>query len=273
VTPEALFLPCAEGQRFGLLHAAAGPRRGAIVYLHPLAEEMHKSRRMAALQARAFAAAGFDVLQIDLLGCGDSSGDFGDATWARWVEDALLASRWMRLRSPAAPLWLWGLRAGCLLAAEAARRLDLPAQGLLLWQPPASGKSVLQQFLRLRVLGESMAGAGRGTMAALHAQFAAGQPVDVAGYRVSADMARELEQAGWQSDACVGRVHCIEIAPRNDANVSPACESLMASWRLAGCRVSGQAVVGPAFWQTTEIEEAPALLDASVEALAEPVAA
>ncbi len=70
--------------------------RGAVVYVHPFAEEMNKSRRMAALQSRALAAAGFAVLQIDLLGCGDSSGDFGDASWDEWIDDVLLAVRWLR---------------------------------------------------------------------------------------------------------------------------------------------------------------------------------
>ena len=39
------------------------------------AEEMNKARRMAALQARLLAENGYAVLQIDLHGCGDSSGD------------------------------------------------------------------------------------------------------------------------------------------------------------------------------------------------------
>jgi len=48
---------------------------------------MNKSRRMAALQARVFAAMGFGVLQIDLFGCGDSranlkmlAGKYGNKT-------------------------------------------------------------------------------------------------------------------------------------------------------------------------------------------------
>jgi alpha/beta superfamily hydrolase len=40
---------------------------------------MNKARRMAALQARALAALGYGVLLLDLHGCGDSSGDFGDS--------------------------------------------------------------------------------------------------------------------------------------------------------------------------------------------------
>ena len=51
------FLPASGGQRYCLLHLPAPGQtsRGGIVYLHPFAEELNKSRRVAALQARAFA--------------------------------------------------------------------------------------------------------------------------------------------------------------------------------------------------------------------------
>jgi esterase/lipase len=57
-----------------------------------------------------------------MLGCGDSSGDFGDATWDGWLADVELAYQYLRQRS-SATIWLWGLRAGCLIAASAAPRL------------------------------------------------------------------------------------------------------------------------------------------------------
>src|ERR1700750_2791898 len=93
----------AGGQRLCVLHGPQGDAvLGAMVYVHPFAEEMNKSRRMAALQARAFARAGHAVLQIDLLGCGDSSGDSGDATWEAWVDDVVRACAWIvdRTRAP-----------------------------------------------------------------------------------------------------------------------------------------------------------------------------
>ncbi|HEX6736185.1 MAG TPA: hydrolase 2, exosortase A system-associated, partial [Azonexus sp.] len=91
------FLTVHGGQRFCLFHPAQdGVAKGAVLYLHPFAEEMNKARRMAALQSRALAAAGYDVLQFDLLGCGDSSGDFADATWPAWREDVLAGYRHLR---------------------------------------------------------------------------------------------------------------------------------------------------------------------------------
>src|SRR5438105_15187960 len=121
VRPEVFFLPRSVGKRLCIYHPPAGQVRGALVYVHPLAEEMNKSRRMAALQSRALAEAGYAVLQIDLLGCGDSSGDFSDATWQAWVSDVVQACHWVHARARA-PLWLWGVRVGCLVIAEAARQ-------------------------------------------------------------------------------------------------------------------------------------------------------
>src|SRR5436190_24333737 len=93
---EVFFLPAEPGARFALFHPARGPVvRGGILYVHPFAEEMNKSRRMAAQQIRAFTQCGYAVLQIDLYGCGDSSGDFGDARWDIWKSDLALAVTWL----------------------------------------------------------------------------------------------------------------------------------------------------------------------------------
>jgi uncharacterized protein len=273
VQVEAFFLGAEAGfigQRFCLFHPPrGGSARGLVLYAHPFAEEMNKSRRMAALQSRALAGSGYGVLQIDLLGCGDSSGDFGDATWSGWIDDIVRAAGWLT-RHAAAPLWLWGLRAGCLLAANAARQLDI-ACNFLFWQPPAAGKLLLQQFLRLRVAADMLSGASVGAMAALRGQLAAGASVDVAGYTLTSDMAAGLEGATLLPPATSqqgGRLEWIELSSLAEAPpLGPASQQAVGAWRDAGCSVHSQVVPGPAFWQTAEIVEAPALLAATVRAL------
>lgn len=264
---QAFFLDSSDGsQRFCVHHAAQGPvKRGQLLYLHPFAEEMNKSRRMAALQARALAAAGFEVLQIDLLGCGDSAGDFGDASWQAWVDDALLGCRWLQSRPDPAPLWLWGLRAGCLLAVETLRQLGAPAH-LLLQQPPASGKPLLQQFLRLKLAGEMLDGANKGLMAELRSALGRGETVEIAGYLLAPALAEGLEAATLQppEGARPGRLVWLELNARTDAEWTPVSSQAQQRWRDAGWQLDARLLVGPAFWQTTEIEEAPALIEAAV---------
>ena len=84
--PHAFFLPTRNGSLFCLYHAPQGPvQRGQVLHLHPFAEELNTCRRISAQFARALSAAGYAVLQFDMHGCGDSEGDFGDATWAIWL--------------------------------------------------------------------------------------------------------------------------------------------------------------------------------------------
>lgn len=272
MTPDAFFLPTqgpqGEGQRFCLFHPAAGAARAAVLYVPPFAEEMNKSRRMAALQARALAASGCDVLQIDLLGCGDSSGDFGDAGWDDWLADIARGIAWLQQRSTA-PLWLWGLRTGCLLAAEAARRLPVPCH-LLFWHPVGSGKAALQQFLRLKLASELQGGQAKALMEGLRGQLAAGAAVEIAGYALSPALAQGLERASLASPPAprgAARLEWLELSMQDDAELLPASLNSLAAWQQAGWHTRSHLVRGPAFWQTTEIEVAPALVGATVEAL------
>jgi exosortase A-associated hydrolase 2 len=229
---------------------------------------------MAAITSRALAADGWAVLQLDLLGCGDSSGDFADATWQAWIDDVVEGADWLRDRHPGAPLWLWGLRAGALLAAAALNRLPA-APRLLLWQPSTQGKVVLQQFLRLKAASDLAAGGGKEAMAALRAEAAAGRPVNVAGYSVSTGLYQGLQAAGLAplpvSSASAGaapRLVWMEVATQPSAGPGPAAQAGLDAWAAAGWSCAWLGVQGPSFWQTVEIEDAPALVDATRSALA-----
>jgi len=269
---EAFYLPAAAGQRFCLFHrpdvdgGGLHGERGAVVYIHPFAEEMNKSRRMAAVQARALAAAGFAVLQIDLHGCGDSSGDFGDASWESWLDDIELACAWLRQRS-SAPLWLWGLRTGCLLAGEVARR-GQGIRNLLFWQPVVSGKQYLQQFLRLKIAGDLAGGDNKAKMERLREQLQHGEAVEIAGYLLSPGLANGLLQAELTLPELLARLEWFEISARPEAELSPVAAAKIKSWQFPGRSLRATPVCGPAFWQTAEIAECPALVAATVQLVA-----
>ena len=259
---EAFFLGEGAARLFCLLHHPPAARQlvGSLIYLHPFAEEMNKSRRMAALQARALAEAGWMVLQADMRGCGDSAGDFGAATWQAWVDDALRLSDWLAARSGVRPA-LWGLRAGCLLAAATARARADPGD-LLFWQPVLTGKQHLQQFLRLKVagamLGESRQGAA--STRDLRDKLQAGEAVEVAGYLLAPDLALGLDAATLAPPAAGGRLKWIEVSAAVTPEIAPASRQAIAAWQAAGWQVEVKIVAGAAFWQTQEIEVAPDLI-------------
>lgn len=269
---QALFLEhrtAAGGRRFAILHAPRAPARGSVLALYPFAEEMNKSRRMVGLGARALADAGFAVLAIDLLGCGDSTGDLAEARWDDWVDDALHAAAWLAGHHPG-PQWFWGVRAGALVATAAARRLPQPPN-FLFWQPQSSGRLVLQQFLRLKMANQlQQHGSAKGLTESLQAELAAGRPVDVAGYALGPGIAQGLAQATLAPIPGAAQLAWCEVTSREPAALAPAAESVLAAWRDAGAEVRTRAVTGPAFWQTLEIEDAPALVQATPELLLGP---
>ena len=163
---------------------------------------------------------------------------------------------------------LWGLRAGCLLACAAAERLAEPPR-LLFWQPPASGKPLLQQFLRLRMASELKDGRSSGVTERLRGELVAGSTVEVAGYRLGPGVALGLDQAQLRPPSTPGVAIFIETSPREDARLLPATQSALQAWQAAGHAVSSRVVQGPAFWQTQEIEDAPSLIEATLAAVTE----
>jgi len=265
-----------RGARLYLHHrpATQTPLRGCVVAVHGFAEEMNKSRRMVALTARSLAQEGWSVLLPDLLGCGDSSGEFDEASWADWLDDVTEAANWLQHQHPDAPLWLWGQRSGALLAAQAAARLGTSAN-LLLWQPVSQGKTAFQQFLRLKAAAQLADGNGKAILDAARADLAASRAVDIAGYALSPALAQ-----GWQAATLVPPAATGEAAPRTPGQLvwldvssqptsepSPAAQAALQRWQAAGWTTRAQVVPGPSFWQTTEIEDAPALVAATVAAL------
>jgi exosortase A-associated hydrolase 2 len=264
---DAFFLPAGRGERFCIFHPAVGAPLGSVLYLHPFAEEMNKSRRMAALQARAFAAAGISVLQIDLMGCGDSAGDFADGSWALWINDVVAAVGWVRERTGLLP-FLWGMRSGCLVACAALARLPDIAE-LVFWQPVISGRQHLQQFLRLRVAGDLIGGAGakRTGTSELRAELESGGTLDIAGYALSPAIALGLDAADLAPRATRTRVAWLEVSGSEPPAISPASEMRMTAWRAEGSEVAATAVAGLPFWQTQEIAECQPLIDATTAAV------
>jgi len=268
---DAFFLNNNGARRFCLYHPPAGICRGAVLYVHPFAEEMNRSRRMAALQARALAAAGFGVLQIDLLGCGDSGGDFGEARWDLWKQDLALGAHWLRQRVDG-PFVLWGLRLGALLALDYARDARHPVDAMLLWQPVLKGAQHLTQFLRLRLAGVLLAEGDNsihGGTQGLREALQAGQALEIAGYELAPQLAATLEALALDTLAPACRVDWLETVSAPGQDAAPGAARAAAAWQEAGVDVRLHTVQCAPFWATSEITENVTWLDTSLAALQE----
>lgn len=234
--------------------------RGALLFVPPFGEEMNKSRRMAATAARALASDGWAILMLDLAGCGDSPGHLEQASWNGWLDDVARAHDWLGTHT-GIRAGLWGMRAGALLAAAAARTIDAVPR-LVLWQPALSGKTHLTQFLRLKVAGEALAGAREAVSTAdLFAQLRNGEVLDIAGYRLPPAVALPLADAALDAPVRARHVDWLEVNAQPQA--TPASQRVIDAWRASGLDVHAEAVVGPPFWQTQELEDCPALIEAT----------
>ena len=271
---EPFFLKAGSGERFCLYHAPHSGEdcRGAFIYVHPFADEMNKSRRMAAMQARAFAAVGFGVLQIDLFGCGDSSGEFRDARWDIWKEDLALAMKWL-VDHVSVPISLWGLRLGALLALDFAKTSDRPIEKIMLWQPVISGESFLTQFLRLRLANEIFSNekekpTGTNTM---RASLFSGEILEVAGYELSPVLASAIDKLKASELAVTkSAIYWFEIVSESGRPMTPAATKVASAWEQRGANLQVYLVPCTSFWTTQEISECHALVSATARCVMEP---
>ena len=264
VTQSGAFVSSGTGTRFRLVSEPSDHElRGTVVFVHAFTEEMNKSRRMAARMSRLLAGDGWRVVQRDLCGCGDSSGEFADATWADWARDV---DEELSLAVAGRPVWLWCQRAGALLAPAALQsRAEL---NLLLWQPVISGAQHLQQFLRLhagaRIVGSAKADGGPSPIQRLRA----GAEVEVGGYALNPALAMGMEQATFDVPAAfAGRVVWLEVSANEAPELSPQAARVVQRLAERGIVVDTQVLSGPSFWQTQEIEDCEALLERTRERL------
>ncbi len=268
ITPhvEPFFFDVDPGTRFCLYHAPNNgvPMRGAILYVHPFAEEMNKTRRMAAQQARAFAAMGYAVLQMDLFGCGDSCGDFHSGSWSQWKRDLEVAAAWLADRTRGQPLHLWGVRLGGLLALDFATTRQVA--GVILWQPFMNGRTCINQFLRLRLaagMDNDDPDAPRST-AALRAELAIAGKLEVAGYELDAAMVRAIDAVDAASLRLLPcTVHWFASGAPAARKMASSAARLSERWAPLGVRLHFHPVDGVPFWATSDIAECPALLAAT----------
>ncbi len=265
VVATAAFETFPQGARFTMQWTPAGraPSR-TLLLLPPFGEEMNKSRRTLAWSARQFARHGWAVLALDPGGTGDSAGDFGEATWRGWIDDARCALELMACRFDM-PATLWGVRAGGLLAAAAA---GSDTNDLLLWQPVVNGDAYLTQLLRLRVANDAFAGREGTTPQQLRSQLEAGETLEVAGYDLAPELVLPLARtslAAWRPDG--RRIAWLETGAEADGQPSPASRRVVDDWSARGTSADLRWVRGEPFWLTQEISENTTLAQASIDLL------
>lgn len=265
---QPLFINSSAGRLFAMYWPAVGETKTrGIVHVPAFAEEMNKSRRMVALQARAFAEQGISVLVIDLMGTGDSDGEFVDATWLLWRDNIATAMSWLREQGVQS-VDLWGLRLGALLAMDYAAQPGSDIQRILAWQPVLNGDAFITQFLRLRVAAAMMnPNAPQEKTSDLKRQLIEGQACEVAGYTINPDLIRPLlalRASALHMHKLNSFSLCEVVANQNDAGLVPN-QHFIEQMQSQGVKTSLELAMGDSFWTTQEITVAPQLIQCSCE--------
>lgn len=142
---QPFFFGRAQRTLFGMLHAATGPQRGAMLVCAPLLQDGIRSQRALWLLAEALAAAGVDTLRFDWFGSGDSAGEGSDLQFDGLLDDLQVARSRLRAASPATRTRLFALRSAALpLIAQAAAGTE-PVD-LVLWDPLLAGRDVVTDW-------------------------------------------------------------------------------------------------------------------------------
>lgn len=241
-----------------------------LLIVPPFAEEMNKCRRMMTLLAQRAAAENFGVLSIDLSGTGESWGDFSDASYTAWLENLATAQDWIAERD-AAVTALLGIRFGALLAADFTR--NCPAcERLLLWQPALNGKTVMAQFLRLRVAADMMTREGTPpSVSDLNTRLQNNRPVEVAGYELSPSLYTAISALQLSESLHDGgpSIDWFQVSMLGNDTISPADQRVIDDLTQRGLSIESAAMTGESFWSTTEVTICEPLIEATLEKLRE----
>ncbi len=266
---QPLYLSGSKGNLFAIFHSPQTmlAQGKGVIFIPPFAEEMNKSRRMFALQARLLAKSGIAALIIDLYGTGDSQGDFKDGRWNIWKNDIRKAAEWLRDKG-VGHLSLLGLRLGSLLALDVARELPEFFERIVLWHPVTNGEIMLTQFLRLRFAASMMdSSSEKESTKSLRLALTEGQVIEVAGYDIAPELANAIDALHINSFAPsrLPTLHWLEVVASKERPLTPTSRLAIDNFQKNKNHVNSIPIVGEPFWLTPEISLVPELLEITTQ--------
>jgi alpha-beta hydrolase superfamily lysophospholipase len=208
-------------------------RRGAgVVLCPPLGYEYMSAYPTMRILAERLAALGFDTLRVDYDGTGDSAGDQEEPGRVdAWLHSVACAIAETRRLSGSSLVALVGLRAGALLALQAAAAGG-GVERLVLWSPFTSGRAYVRELRAFARLSRQD-----------HAREDADEPgINAAGHMVTGETLKALDS--WTLDAVTKPpAPQVLLVDRDDRSVDPI---LHARLEMLGSSVTRIRPVGTA---------------------------
>jgi exosortase A-associated hydrolase 2 len=264
------FLAGGAGNIF--VHAVAPRSAGGgdvVVMLPPLFEELNKSRRMYALQARSFASRGLIAILPDLHGIGDSEGDISTASLQIWRQDLDNVMQWIGESEKPQRIHVFGLRSAALFFGMIDSTVS-PIASWILWSPIERGSRLVRDLFRQALIVARNRGDASITSKGLRERASAQGYIEISGYRLSADLLGQLENLSVPESVppAVG-VHWFDVRAGLNPGAGVREPASVGRWRDAGCEVDYRLCEGPPFWQTAEISTVAKLVEETTDAIAD----
>ncbi len=196
------FFFTSQGARlFGYLHASRGPARPVgVVVVHPFMEERQDAHATLFDLSLTLSNAGFPTLRFDQFGCGDSEGEWEDATLPRWLGDVEAAAATLRAEAHVTEVALVGMRFGATLSALSSRSAG--ASKLALIQPVARGDTYVSDLLLANLAAEMVLNRRAGlTRELLIESLESGASINLFGYHLTTAQYRAIRAIDLARDA------------------------------------------------------------------------
>lgn len=117
----------------------------AVLACYPIAGEYMRAHRAFRQLTNLLTRSGAHVMRFDYFATGDSAGDPGDMSVARWTEDIGTAVQELQELCQADRVALVGLRFGATLALLAGEQ-DAAVEHVVLWDPIVDGASYVEEL-------------------------------------------------------------------------------------------------------------------------------
>jgi len=235
----------------GMLHLPAGQaREPGFVFCNAFGDERKSSCLAMTRLARALAGVGHPALRFDYWGCGDSPGEFVDATLSTRLGDVCSAAQVLRERAGVGSVCLLGLRLGAAIAARASGAAG--CCGLALIAPVADGAEFFRTQLRRRLVRRMLTA---GSAARAGERAAGEQVVDLDGYALRRGVLEELRGLRIEPGAVALDGPALVLQVSFSERLTPQTLRVRDALEAAGARVEVGAVVLPPFWSRIEITD------------------
>jgi exosortase A-associated hydrolase 2 len=250
VSLQAFHINSPFGNLAAVYHAPEAGSRHAqdLLFIHGFAHEHSIARAVMASIWSRLAAEGTGVFSLDLPGCGDSDGDFGDGTWNNWLSGVIAAYRWLKANGDR-PLHVAGLRLGAALALESSQQVHW--KSILLMQPVVRGEEIMTQFLRMRVAFSGLRGdlTEKETTQKLRGRIAAGERLEIGGFFLSPELAQAIDKLDLRESSPLSSppIHWLETGK----GISPIANAALDRWRSHGTDVTFTQVDVKPYWVHT----------------------